>query len=121
MTRNERGNAMRLFYAELIDADGIADRGVFMSLEEFLPYRVKGWSGTAAIDAEADAALAQLCQKTYSMEGLPNKSGYRFLARLKDGTAKLATVIKPWNGTYTVGGVKYDLIANWSPLDEVAR
>ena len=44
-----------MFYAELIQDCQIAERGIFLSIEEFLPYRRKGWSGTEEIDALADA------------------------------------------------------------------
>ena len=50
-----------MFYAERI-GDGktepyIAERGVFLTISEFVPYRRKGWSGTAQTDALADQAI----------------------------------------------------------------
>ena len=53
---------MRMFYAERLGnkdegEDYIAERGVFLSIEEFIPYRRKGWSGTSKIDAEADRLI----------------------------------------------------------------
>ena len=55
----------RMFYAERLgDMDAgeeyIEERGVFMSLDEFVPYRRKGWSGTPATDAAADALIADI-------------------------------------------------------------
>ena len=47
-----------MFYAERIEDCKIAERGVFLSLAEFLPYRRAGWSGTEATDKAADAMLA---------------------------------------------------------------
>ena len=54
-----------MFYAERIEdpatsgQDGwIAERGVFMSLDEFVPYRRQGWSGTQETDAAADSLIA---------------------------------------------------------------
>lgn len=50
-----------MFYAERLGGRGepyIAERGVFLSIEEFAPYRKAGWSSTREIDALADAYLA---------------------------------------------------------------
>ena len=57
---------MKLIYAELIEepeergGSWIKDRGVFISIEEFLPYRVLGWSGTKETDELADAILERI-------------------------------------------------------------
>ena len=53
-----------MFYAERMGDQSkgepyIAERGVFLSIEEFAPYRKAGWSGTREIDAAADAVLAR--------------------------------------------------------------
>lgn len=50
------------FYAERLgDTDKgepyIAERGVFNSLEEFLPYREAGWEGTKQVNEAADAEI----------------------------------------------------------------
>ena len=47
-----------MFYAEKIEDCKIAERGVFLSMDEFLPYRRAGWSGTEATDKAADAMIA---------------------------------------------------------------
>jgi hypothetical protein len=47
-----------MFYAERIEDCKIAERGVFLSMEEFLPYRRAGWSGTEATDKAANAMIA---------------------------------------------------------------
>ncbi len=52
-----------MIYAELV-TDKIEDRGVFVSLSEFLPYRVKGWTSTAEINEAADNRLAELASKS---------------------------------------------------------
>lgn len=46
-----------LFYAERLGNEGepyIAARGVFTSIEEFAPYRLKGWSGASDTNRLAD-------------------------------------------------------------------
>ena len=55
-----------MIYAELV-TDKIEDRGVFMSLSEFLPYRVKGWTSTPEINKAADKRLAELASKSDSV------------------------------------------------------
>ena len=55
MTR--RAAELRVFYAERIDGCGIAERGIFISLDEFAPYRLKGWSGTKETDSAVDELL----------------------------------------------------------------
>lgn len=55
---------MKLHYAERYgDQDAgepyIAERGVFYSVEEFVPYRRKGWSGLPEFDEAADAIIAK--------------------------------------------------------------
>ena len=35
----------------------VVDRGIFFSIEEFAPYRKRGWSSTGENNAAADAAL----------------------------------------------------------------
>ena len=47
-----------MFYAERIEDCRIAERGVFFSLIEFLPYRRAGWEGAAATNKAADAMIA---------------------------------------------------------------
>ena len=42
-----------MFYAERIGGEK-AERGIFLSIEEFLPYRKRGWSGTPETDKLAD-------------------------------------------------------------------
>lgn len=49
-----------MIYAELVDDYRIVDKGVFLSMAEFLDYRAKGWSSAPDIDAEADARLRKL-------------------------------------------------------------
>jgi hypothetical protein len=54
--------AFAMFYAERIGGPGepyIAERGVFMSLAEFAPYRAKGWEGTKETNAAVDAFIAK--------------------------------------------------------------
>lgn len=53
-----------MFYAELVDYSGhhnfeIMDKGIFFSIEEFIPYRICGWSGVTEIDRLADEAIAK--------------------------------------------------------------
>ena len=53
-----------MFYAEKLgDPDKgepyIADRGVFMSIAEFAPYREKGWSGSPDNDFLADKFIVE--------------------------------------------------------------
>jgi hypothetical protein len=55
-----------MIYAELV-TDKIEDRGVFVSLSEFLPYRVKGWTSTLEINEAADSRLAELASKSDSV------------------------------------------------------
>ena len=50
-----------MFYAERMGEEGepyIAERGIFLSIAEFAPYRKAGWSGTRETNAAADAYLA---------------------------------------------------------------
>lgn len=49
-----------MYYAERLGNEGesyIAERGVFLSVEEFVPYRKKGWSGTIKLDKAADEII----------------------------------------------------------------
>ena len=49
-----------MIYAERFGKEGepyIAERGVFMSVEEYVPYRKKGWESTPDIDAKADEII----------------------------------------------------------------
>jgi hypothetical protein len=46
-----------MFYAEKIEGNKIAERGVFLSIDEFAPYRIAGWSGTKETNKLADAQL----------------------------------------------------------------
>ena len=53
---------MTLYYAERLGGPGepyIAERGIFLSIEEFAPYRAKGWEGTKETNAAADAFLQE--------------------------------------------------------------
>jgi hypothetical protein len=43
-------------YAENIDTN---EKGIFLSVSEFLPYRVKGWSATDEWNAEADKRITR--------------------------------------------------------------
>jgi hypothetical protein len=61
--KEQRG--FRMFYAERYGDQSkgepyIAERGVFYSIAEFVPYRALGWSGTAETDLLADAYLFEL-------------------------------------------------------------
>ena len=49
----------RMFYAERVAEEQcrIAERGIFISLDEFAPYRLKGWSGTKEMDRAMDELL----------------------------------------------------------------
>lgn len=52
-----------MIYAELYGQDGepyIKDRGIFLSIQEFLPYRSRGWSSTREINRMADNQLTLL-------------------------------------------------------------
>lgn len=40
----------------------IAEKGIFLSMEEFLPYRAKGWSSCPENDKEADRLIAEIRQ-----------------------------------------------------------
>ena len=55
-----------MIYAELV-TDKIKDRGVFTSLSEFLPYRVKGCTSTPEINKAADDRLVELASKSDSV------------------------------------------------------
>jgi hypothetical protein len=55
-----------MIYAERV-TDKIEDRGVFYTLSEFLPYRVKGWTSTPEINEAADNRLAELASKSDSV------------------------------------------------------
>lgn len=48
-----------MIYAERYDdtTGYIAEKGVFLSMEDFLPYRQEGWSSTTEIDARADELI----------------------------------------------------------------
>lgn len=49
-----------MFYAERYGKEGepyIAEKGVFMSMDEYLPYREKGWEATIEIDKKADELI----------------------------------------------------------------
>jgi hypothetical protein len=51
---------MKMHYAERLGREGepyIAERGVFLSVEEFIPFRKKGWSGTKEFDEAADKII----------------------------------------------------------------
>ena len=52
-----------MFYAEILgDTEKgepyILDRGVFLSIDEFIPYRIKGWSGTKINNDFADSIIS---------------------------------------------------------------
>ena len=61
-----------MIYAELIN-ERIEDRGVFFTLEEFLPFRAKGWMSTPEINAAADFRLAWTCLTCGTLKA---KAGY---------------------------------------------
>lgn len=47
-----------MIYAEKWNQETMtAERGIFFSIAEFVPYRKLGWSGTDQIDALADAEI----------------------------------------------------------------
>ena len=46
-----------MIYAEHELNDGSLEKGIFLSLTEFLPYRECGWSSTSDINEIADAML----------------------------------------------------------------
>lgn len=48
-----------MFYAERIENCVIVEQGVFLSIEEFLPYREKGWSGSPDTDDVADKLIIE--------------------------------------------------------------
>lgn len=48
---------MIMFYAERIEGTKIAEKGVFLSIAEFLPYRRAGWTGTEETNRMADIAM----------------------------------------------------------------
>lgn len=64
-----------IIYAERIDDDAgyIAERGVFLTLGEFLPYRAKGWISTQEVNDAADLRLSMFCQECGAL--IP-KDGY---------------------------------------------
>ena len=43
-----------MFYAELISNGAILEKGIFLSISEFIPYRRKGWEGTEETNRIAD-------------------------------------------------------------------
>ena len=50
-----------MFYAEKINGPfDQPEKGVFLSIEEFAPYRALGWSGSGEVNALADAYLLEL-------------------------------------------------------------
>lgn len=53
---------MKLFYGERLGDQSkgeayIAEQGVFTSIEEFIPYRLKGWTAAKKNNELADAAI----------------------------------------------------------------
>lgn len=72
---------MRIYAERYGDKDKgesyITDRGVFLSMEEFLPYRAAGWRSTREIDAEADRIL--------SVRARPNRVLEYFAPMLRAG------------------------------------
>jgi hypothetical protein len=50
-----------------------------------------------------------------SRGNLPNQTGFRFVARLMDGTEQTLEVVRGPNG-FTVSGAPYELIFIWRPL-----
>lgn len=48
-----------MFYAELIKDCKIVERGVFLSIAEFVPYREKGWSAAPDNDILADKMIIE--------------------------------------------------------------
>ena len=56
----EKGKSMfTMFYAEKLGESG-PERGVFLSIAEFVPYRALGWEATSEINLLADAYLFEL-------------------------------------------------------------
>jgi len=51
---------MKLFYAEKIEDCKIVERGIFTSIEEFVPYRKLGWSGTQETDKATDELISSI-------------------------------------------------------------
>lgn len=56
-----------MFYAERLGGkdkgeEYIAERGLFLTIDEFIPYREKGWSSTEKIDRLTDMRRAQLAE-----------------------------------------------------------
>jgi hypothetical protein len=69
----------KMWYAERLgdtdtDEDYIAERGVFMSVEEFVPYRLKGWSGTKELDDAADAIIRSMPCGFHAGSEVPDQS-----------------------------------------------
>lgn len=52
-------SSFTMFYAERI-ANGEKERGVFLSIAEFAPYRAIGWESTGEINSATDAYLLEL-------------------------------------------------------------
>lgn len=53
----------RLNESGVVDHLGaIVEKGIFMSMSEFLPYRLDGWSSTKDINKEADERLRLLAE-----------------------------------------------------------
>ena len=50
---------LELHYAEYVNPETrrIEDKGIFFSVDEFVPYRLRGWSGLPDFDAAADAKI----------------------------------------------------------------
>lgn len=49
-----------MIYAERYGNEGepyIAERGVFLSLDEYIPYREKGWEAAVEVDKKADEII----------------------------------------------------------------
>ena len=55
-----------MIYAERAEGFDTPEKGVFLSIAEFAPYRARGWSGTAEVNHAADAYLFALGKQELS-------------------------------------------------------
>lgn len=46
-----------MIYAEKYHENAPTEKGVFFSIDEYIPYREKGWEALPEIDAEADELI----------------------------------------------------------------
>lgn len=59
-----------------------------------------------------------MTEQIYNPRDLPNRTGFQFVAHLRDGSAIRAEVVKDGSGCYTVKGVAYCDIVGWAKLAE---